>query len=336
MPRQSLIDYLREYSRHGRSLAFVQRSGYRTARTSYRETAELAAQCAREFERIGIAPGDRILLWGRNSAEWAAAFFGCLLRGAVAVPLDKGATADFVSRVAQRVDARLLLRDRENVLSGEQRPVIVFDSLQQEVARHSSEPYASPPLDRSSIAQIIFTSGATGEPKGVVISHGNILANLEPLEAGIRPYLKWERFVHPLRFLDLVPVSHVFGQFMGCGFRRCSEAASIFRIRSTRRKLFRRSGRSAFRSWSLCRACSKRCRARSSATSKRKGRWKRFGRILKLRRTNGSHGGCGASGKFTGALAGNSGPLFPAGRHSNLKRSGSGGAPDSLRFKAMD
>ena len=83
------------------------------------------------------------------------------------------------------------------------------------MAGHSSEPYASPPLSRSSIAQIIFTSGATAEPKGVVISHGNILANLEPLEAGMQPYLKWERFVHPLRLLDLVPVSHVFGQFMG-------------------------------------------------------------------------------------------------------------------------
>ena len=91
----------------------------------------------------------------------------------------------------------------------------MLDSLRQAVAQHSREPYDSPSLDRSSIAQIIFTSGATAEPRGVVISHGNILANLEPLEAGIQPYLKWERFVHPLRFLDLVPVSHVFGQFMG-------------------------------------------------------------------------------------------------------------------------
>ena len=215
MPRQSLIDYLQEYPRHGRSTAFVQRSGYRTSRTSYRDVAGLAAQCAREFERLGIAPGDRILLWGRNSAEWVAAFFGCILRGAVAVPMDQGATADFAGRVARQVDARLLLVDRENLLIGEQRPAILLDSLREAVGQHSSEPYASPPLTRSSIAQIIFTSGATAEPKGVVISHGNILANLEPLEAGMQPYLKWERFVHPLRFLDLVPVSHVFGQFMG-------------------------------------------------------------------------------------------------------------------------
>src|SRR5271165_1786299 len=214
MPRQSLIDYLREYPGHGRSTAYVQRSGYRTYRWSYREVADLAAQCAREYESLDITPGDRILLWGRNSAQWVAAFFGCVLRGAVAVPMDQGATAEFASRVAQQVDAKLLLADRENVLAGGQRPVILFDSLQEVVGRHASNLYDSPPLNRGSIAQIIFTSGATAEPKGVVISHGNILANLEPLEAGMKPYLKWERIVHPLRFLALVPLSHVFGQFM--------------------------------------------------------------------------------------------------------------------------
>ena len=215
MPRQSLIEYLHEYRKHGQSVAFVQRSGYRTLRSSYKEVAGLAAQCAREFERVGIAPGDRILLRGRNSAEWVAAFFGCILRGAVAVPMDQGATADLAGRVAHEVDAKLLLADRDHLLNGNQRPALSLDSLREAVSRHSSEPYASPPLTRSSIAQIIFTSGATADPKGVVISHGNILANLEPLEVGMQPYLKWERFAHPLRFLDLVPVSHVFGQFMG-------------------------------------------------------------------------------------------------------------------------
>jgi len=215
MRRQSLIDYLREYPKQGRSLAFVQGSGYRTSRTSYQEVAALAAQCAREFERGGIAPGDRIMLWGRNSAEWVAAFFGCILSGAIAVPMDPGATAEFAGRVAQQVDAKLILSDNRKLLISEQWPVIALDSLRQSVAGHSREPYASPPLDRRSVAQIIFTSGTTAEPKGVVISHGNILANLEPLEAGIQPYLKWKRFVHPLRFLDLVPLSHVFGQFMG-------------------------------------------------------------------------------------------------------------------------
>src|SRR5437588_11993642 len=51
--------------------------------------------------------------------------------------------------------------------------------------------------------------------KGVVITHGNVLSNVAPLEAQIRPYLKYERFVHPVRFLNLLPLSHVFGQFLG-------------------------------------------------------------------------------------------------------------------------
>ncbi len=215
MRRHSLIEYLGESFRHGHDVAFVQRSGYRTVRWSYRDVAGVAAQFARELENRKIEPGDRVLLWGHNSAEWIAALFGCLMRGTVVVPLDQGATADFAERVAQQAGAKLLVTARENARAGEQRPTITLDSLREAVSRHSPEPYASPPLDRKSIAQIIFTSGATAEPKGVVISHGNILANLEPLEAAMQPYLKWERLVHPLRFLDLVPLSHIFGQFMG-------------------------------------------------------------------------------------------------------------------------
>ena len=216
MPRQSLVDFLNEFRGRGKACAIVQHAGYRSTRSSYLEIACLAAQCAREFERLGIQRGDRILLWGKNSAEWVAAFFGCVLFGAVAVPMDQAATTDFASRVAAQVDAKLTFVDRDRAQPvSEARPQIVFDTLRAVVGQHSSEPYLSPALNRGSIAQIIFTSGTTAEPRGVVISHGNILANLEPLEKGIQPHLKWERFVHPLRFLNLVPLSHVFGQFMG-------------------------------------------------------------------------------------------------------------------------
>src|SRR5206468_8006171 len=67
---------------------------------------------------------------------------------------------------------------------------------------------------RSTIAEILYTSGTTAEPRGVVLTHGNFLANLEPLERGIEEYRKYERWLHPLRLATLVPLSHVFGQFM--------------------------------------------------------------------------------------------------------------------------
>ena len=215
MPGRSLIEYLARLPQHGRDIAFVQKQGYRTVRWSYSVVWSVATQFARELEARGIGSGDRVLLWGPNSAEWVAAFFGCILRGAIAVPMDRAATPDFVGRVSRLVDAKLLILERECLIGGEVRPAIRLDSLRDAVARHAEETYVSPPLDRSSLAQIIFTSGTTDEPRGVAISHGNILSNLEPLEAAMQPYLKWNRFVHPLRFLNLVPLSHVFGQFLG-------------------------------------------------------------------------------------------------------------------------
>src|SRR6202011_1568199 len=81
---------------------------------------------------------------------------------------------------------------------------------------HSSA--ASPPnvsIGRDDTLQIVFTSGTTAEPKGVVITHGNVLANIAPLEREMQRYSKYERWVHPVRFLNLLPLSHVFGQFLG-------------------------------------------------------------------------------------------------------------------------
>src|SRR6266403_1246115 len=215
MSRRSLIEYLAGYGRHGRSMAYSERCGYRMERWSYRDVGGVAAQFARELEARRIGPGDRVLLWGRNSAEWVAAFFGCILRGVVAVPMDQGATPGFAARIAQQVDARLLVVGRAHGVCGEGRAALVLDSLREDVAQHSPELYPSPILDRNSLAQIIFTSGTTAEPKGVVISHGNILANLAPLESEIAKYRKYERLVHPVRFLNLLPLSHVFGQFLG-------------------------------------------------------------------------------------------------------------------------
>jgi len=156
MPRQSLVDYLNEFRSRGDACAIVERAGYRTSRSSYEQIARLAAQCAREFEVRGIRRGDRILLWGRNSAPWVAAFFGCILCGAVAVPMDQGATQSFVSRVAAQVDAKLLIVDREHAQAGEALHEIIFDTLREVAGRHPAEPYLSPDLHRDSIAQIIF------------------------------------------------------------------------------------------------------------------------------------------------------------------------------------
>src|SRR5580658_768991 len=149
---------------------------------TYAQIARLANCLARELEFRGVGKGDAVLLWGENSPEWIVAFFGCLLRGAVAVPIDHGSTAEFAARVAREVNARLIFRDR--ALPDTELPLspIVLESLSDLIAHRDSSPYPAPPLSRGDTLEIIFTSGTTAEPRGVVISHGNVLANIEPLE----------------------------------------------------------------------------------------------------------------------------------------------------------
>jgi long-chain acyl-CoA synthetase len=226
VPRSTILDYLDNFQRQAREVAYVHRRGYRTQRWTYGDVLRVANRFARELEARGIGKGDKVLVWGENCAEWVAAFFGSLLRGAIVVPIDKISTADFALCVAQQVGAKLCVCSTANQLTG--LPSLQLENLGDEVARHSDALLTPPPLMRDDIVQIVFTSGTTAEPRGVVISHGNILANLEPLEREIAKYLKYERFFHPLRFLNLLPLSHVFGQFLGIFLPQLLGATVIF------------------------------------------------------------------------------------------------------------
>ncbi len=195
---------------------FAHRRGLRYVRWSYEQLVLTANRVARELEVRGIAQGERVLLCGESSPEWVAAFWGCLLRGAVVVPLDKESTAEFVCSVQRLTDAKLIAAS-SGVPGTESLnlPLLPLDDLSEMVGHHFAEPYSVAGVDEGTLVEIIFTSGTTTAPKGVLLTHGNLLANLLPLEAEIEKYIKWERFFHPIRFLNLVPLSHVFGQFMG-------------------------------------------------------------------------------------------------------------------------
>lgn len=212
---QTLAGYAQLHYSLGKETAFVYPRGFRTHRWSYRQTAELAFRFARELERRKIGKGDRVMLWGENCAEWVAAFFGCMLRGVVAVPMDKISAPEFAQRVAADVDAKLIICSNALAAQAGSLPHIELEDAGEALAHLSSAPYESGDITRNDPAQIIFTSGTTAQPRGVVLTHGNILSSVDPIEREIPKYKKYERIFHPIRFLHMLPLSHVFGQTMG-------------------------------------------------------------------------------------------------------------------------
>lgn len=225
---ESLLNFVEKIARHGDEIAVRQARGYRTETWTYGRIAAEANRLARELDARGVKKGDAVLLWGQNSAEWVVAFFGCLLCGAVIVPIDHASSAEFACRVSKEVNAKLILAAQGHRVCGNA-PSIPLESLCEVIAPRDSSPYSSPPLGRGDTLEIIFTSGTTAEPRGVVISHSNVLANIEPIEREIQKYLKYERPFHPIRFLNLLPLSHVFGQMLGIFLPPLLKGTVVFR-----------------------------------------------------------------------------------------------------------
>jgi long-chain acyl-CoA synthetase len=233
MPRQSLLEYFQPASRPAQDIAIGWRQGYRNVRFTYGDLMRAAAHFASVLDARGIGKGDRILLWGENSGPWVAAFLGCLLRGAVAVPMDAIAEKTFAQRVAHQAGVRLAVTGRGLPSSGLAESTICFDDIARAADGRRPEDLPqsrmeSPAIGRNDLIEIVFTSGTTAEPRGVALTHGNLLANLEPIEREFQRYRRAERILHPLRMLDLLPLSHVFGQLMGIFLPQILGATAIF------------------------------------------------------------------------------------------------------------
>jgi long-chain acyl-CoA synthetase len=198
MPRDTLLDFFQDFA--GLEDEFlIYDDGFHARHFRYREIAERARAFAARLREAKIGRDDKVILYGENRPEWIVALWGCLLEGVIAVPIDYRSSREFVDRVHAIVSARM-------VLTGEEPGM--YDGP-------SPAPPAPPvTITKDQTAEIIFTSGATADPKGVIITHRNILANIVPVENEVKKYLRYQRPFAPIRFLNLLPLSHMFGQAM--------------------------------------------------------------------------------------------------------------------------
>jgi long-chain acyl-CoA synthetase len=225
MARDTLLDFFEDLAAQDDTFV-VHDNGYRVRRSTYRDVALASRRLAQRFLDDGVQPGEKLVIWCENRTEWIVAFWAALLVRAVVVPVDFRASGELLARISGIVQARIVLvGDEVDVPAGTQGSVwrlsqlVDFDDADsgRTAGKRAGplerwRPAGNP--DPKELAEIIFTSGATAEPKGVTITHRNILANVVPIEREVAKYKRYARPFHPVRFLNLLPLSHMFGQSM--------------------------------------------------------------------------------------------------------------------------
>lgn len=152
-------------------------------RTTYADLRQLAAAVAVRLRDLRVAPGDRVAILLNRGAEAAAAFFGVLSAGAIAINVNESLRARQVEYVLSHAGARVLLTSTE-LLEWLGRPLETSATIDRiETLRNVAGEVSPVPRVGSDPAHIIYTSGSTGLPKGVLVSHANLWAGTQSVAA---------------------------------------------------------------------------------------------------------------------------------------------------------
>jgi len=213
-PYDTLIDLLDEAAeRHDHAVGLQRLEKEGLSRTTYREWQASSRAVAARLALIGVRPGDRVLLSGKNHPAWPIAYFGILRAGAVAVPVDPDLDGSAMANVARAAGASVALWDEAASKNGELAvrralPMLSGFDLQlfAETPSAAEEAVLVMPahdVQPTDLASIIYTSGTTGDPKGVMLTHGNFTSLIAAL-APIFPLTERDRV------LSVLPLHHTF------------------------------------------------------------------------------------------------------------------------------
>ena len=205
----TLVEFLRTRAEEfGERDALLFRPGFRYQRWSYADLWEGAGRIAALLQARGLAKGDRALIWGPNCPQWVLAMFGCLRAGVIVVPLDLRSPREFVENVTTRVDAKLSFVSRVTPSYHGELGVPEIDFEDLEFLSEDMPAPAQVDIGPDDLAEVMFTSGTTGDPKGVMLTHRNITANIDSV-VQVAPGKKSDRM------MSILPLSHMLEQMGG-------------------------------------------------------------------------------------------------------------------------
>ena len=193
----------------------------RMATLTYALLQQRVQQVAGAFQQQGIEKGDRVLIWSASQSNWMIAYLASLLVGAVVVPLDHHTPAEMLHKIIQITETTRLITTPNLYQQLKGTPPLLFDITH--LPADTLDPGRLPPVCSDDLAEVAFTSGTTGQPKGVMLSHGNVTSNA--LAA-----LRVVEVQPEDRALSILPLSHLFEATIEMAL--LSQGASVLYARS--------------------------------------------------------------------------------------------------------
>jgi long-chain acyl-CoA synthetase len=184
-------------------LALANKAYIRTEKLRYIDLRAQIYRTAHYLSDQGISKGDRVMILANNSPQWIELLLGCQMIGAVAVPTDVNSSLKTMRGFIQQTEPKLIFKldalAPELNKQFETRPI---DKLDKSIAQYPVDP-PKIELHGDDPALIVFTSGTTADPKGVVLSQKNILSNISGIQTRIQISRNW-------RLLSVLPLSHMY------------------------------------------------------------------------------------------------------------------------------
>lgn len=186
-------------------IAVIDKKDYRKFSYTYKQLYLLSKKFSLLLNENRIKKGDKILVWSQNGIEYLSILFGSILQGVILVPIDLRSNLDFVKKIQKQVKAKLILQTKYKPKSS-LKTIFIEDLLS--LLENTTNKNSLPKINPSDIVEILYTSGTTGEPKGVILTHKNFISNFNSI-------IKIEALDSDSKFLSLIPLSHIFEQTVG-------------------------------------------------------------------------------------------------------------------------